>query len=192
MLHPNALSRWHAARAAGAFLVVGVLAIFGLAEEAMAACVLSGTAGTVVDCAGVSVLPVTGIPDVSIINGSTSPQIGVRLTFDGTELTNNTTITSQVTDPTGRNTFNVFGIATTGINDSMWAVFNNGTVTAVHNGVGQLAAIGALGNNDDVTVVNTGTLSITRGAIALATNTNASLTATSSAGTGTLGNAAAI
>jgi hypothetical protein len=178
MLHPNALSRWHALRAAGAFLVAGVLAVFGLAEEAVAACALSGTAGTVVDCTGLSVLPVTGIPGVSIINGNTSPQIGVRLTTDGTALTNNVDITSQVTDVTGppnRNNFNVFGIATTDIDDSMWSVLNNANISAVHNGVGQLAAIAVLGDAGEASVVNTGTLSITRGPITFSTNSAASL-----------------
>lgn len=159
-----------------------------VSHQAMAACVASGTAGTVIDCSGDSELSTP----VSIVNGSTTPQIGVRLTTDGTELENETTITSQITTPTGRNTFAVFGIATTDIDDSEWTIKNEGSITAVHNGVGQLAAIGILGDAGEVSVVNEGTLSITRGPITLATNTAASLTATSPGGTGTLSNAAAI
>ncbi len=193
MSHWNALSRGDACRAAAVFVAVTVLGLIGPADTALAACSISGTPGVAVDCSGASVLPTTGIPGVSIIDGSTSPQIGVRLTTDGTSLQNATTITSQVTNPTGRNTFNVFGIATTGIDDSTWFVLNNGSVTAVHNGVGQLAAIGFLGNNGEVGVVNNGLLQISRGSITLATNTASSLTATSSGGgPSNLGNAAAI
>jgi hypothetical protein len=150
--------------------------------QAMAACVISATPGTIVDCSGPdSALPQIGPPligSVSNINGAASPQVGVRLTTDGTEFTNSTSITSQVTDlvgPPNRNTFGVFGIATTDIGDSEWTIVNNGNVSAVHNGVGQLAAIGIIGDAGEASVENSGTLSITRGTITLSTNTAASL-----------------
>jgi hypothetical protein len=177
MLNSYALWRRHNLRAAAAFLVI-VLGLFGLPEEAMAACALSGTAGVVVDCTGISVLPVPGIPGVSIIDGNTSPQIGVRLTTSGTELTNDVDITSQVTDLTGppnRNNFSVYGIGTPNIAGSVWSIINNGEVTAVHNGVGQLAAIAIIGDAEEASVVNMGTLGITRGPITFSTNNAASL-----------------
>jgi hypothetical protein len=51
----------------------------------------------------------------------------------------------------------------------------------VHSGIGQLAAIGVLGGAGEVSVENSGTLSITRGTITLSTNTAASLTAVAGA-----------
>ncbi len=168
-----------------------------VSHQAMAACVLGATAGTVVDCSGDdSELPASGIPSVAIVNGATSPQIGVRLTTDGTEFENSTTITSQVTDPTGRNTYNVFGVAANpppaNLDDSEWEIENEGSITAVHYGIGQLAAIGILQDAGEATIENSGTISITRGSFTLANNSASSLTATTTAGTGTLGNAAAV
>ena len=178
MANSDAFERWRILCAAAALLLVAVLALFGLPEEAMAACSLSATPGVVVDCTGASVLPVPGIPGVSIINGNTSPQIGVRLTTSGTELTNDVDITSQVTDITGppnRNNFNVYGIGTPNIGGSVWSILNNGNISAVHNGVGQLAAIAIIGDAEEASVVNAGTLSITRGPITFSTNSAASL-----------------
>ena len=170
--------------------------------QAMAACVISATAGTIVDCTGDSELPQIGPPligNVSNINNtvaSPGPQIGVRLTTDGTDFTNNASITSQVTDLVGlpnRNAFNVFGVATTDIDNSEWSITNTGSISAVHNGIGQLAAIGILGDAGEVSVENTGTISITRGSITLSTNTAASLTAIAGANAAaSLANSAAI
>jgi hypothetical protein len=81
--------------------------------QAIAACIVSVTPGTIVDCSGDNALPQIGPPliaSVSNIDGAATPQIGVRLTTDGTEFINSTSITSQVTDlvgPPNRNNFNV-------------------------------------------------------------------------------------
>ncbi len=161
-------------------------------DQALAACQLSATAGTVVECSGDSELPEGTITGVSITDGAASPQIGVRLLTDGTALDNSVDISSAVTDPSGRNAFAVFGIYTPGINGSEWSISNSGNVSATHNGIGQLAAIGFIGNNEELYVENSGTLSITRGAITLGNNNASSLTASTAGGSGSLGNAAAI
>ena len=63
----------------------------------------------------------------------------------------------------------------------------------MHNGVGTVAGIGFIGDNEELSVNNTGTISVTRGAITLATNSGASLTAIAGANAAaTLGNASAI
>ncbi len=165
-------------RVAAVVAPLALILSMSVSHQAFAACTLSATPGTVVDCSGESELPEVGIPSVSIINGATSPQIGVRLTTDGTEFENETDITSQVTNvagPPNRNNFAVFGVATTDIDDSEWFIENEGNISAVHNGVGQLAGIAILGDAGEATVENEGTISITRGPISLSNNTASSL-----------------
>ncbi len=82
---------------------------------------------------------------------------------------------TDVTGPPNRNTFAVFGVATTNIDDSEWFIENEGTITAVHNGVGQLAGIAILGDAGEATVENEGAISITRGPISLSANSASSL-----------------
>ena len=165
--------------------------------HAMAACTSVGVnPGTVLKCDPDvnSVLPTITFPSVSIINSTvtTSPgggepanqQIGVRLLAstgeNTTSLTNSTSITSQVTDivgPPNRNLYSVFGVVSTGLDDTQYAITNSGSISAVHNGVGATAGIGFISDNEELSVNNTGTISVTRGAITLATNAGNSLTA---------------
>jgi hypothetical protein len=191
---------------------LALLLSMAASPQAMATCGTAGVnPGTVVNCTGGddSVLPTITIPSVSIINSAVTTtvagetanqQIGVRLLTppaDGTtSLTNSTSITSQVTDivgPPNRNLYTVFGVVSSMLDDSQYSITNSGNISALHNGVGTVAGIGFLGDNEKVSVENTGTISVTRGAITLATNSAAALTAIAGANAAaTLGNASAI
>jgi uncharacterized protein with beta-barrel porin domain len=162
-----------------------------VSHQALAACTLSGTAGVAVDCSDESELPTGAIPSVSNIDGANSTQVGVDLLTDGTELENATDITSQVTDPNTRNTYSVYGVRAS-LDDGEFEIENEGNITAVHNGVGNVAAIGAIGDVGELSVVNFGSISVTRGTFTVTTNTAASLQGNAGVGAANLGVAAAI
>ena len=140
----------------------------GLSHQAMAACVASSTTGTVVDCSDTSELPTTTFPTVSISDfGSTvTNQVGVRLTTNGTKFENETTIESKITDvagPPNRYFFNVYGVATTDIDDSNWTIDNKGKIHGESAGLGNLAGVAVIGDAGEARVTNTGEISIKRG-----------------------------
>lgn len=147
----------------------------GLSHQAMAACVASSTTGTVVDCSDTSELPTTTFPTVSISDfGSTvTNQVGVRLTTNGTKFENETTIESKITDvagPPNRYFFNVYGVATTDIDDSNWTIDNKGKIHGESTGLGNLAGVAVIGDAGEARVTNTGEISIKRGDFDITTN----------------------
>ena len=100
---------------------------------------------------------------------------------------------TDIVGPPNRNAYTVFGVVSSGVDDTQNSITNSGNISALHNGVGTVAGIGFLGDNEELSVNNTGTISVTRGAITLATNSGASLTAVAGANAAaTLGNASAI
>ncbi|MFT3730532.1 MAG: autotransporter domain-containing protein [Hyphomicrobium sp.] len=175
----------HRIRSSSSRFLLGSLAAalsMGVSHQALAACTASPTSGITVDCEGVST---NSSPLVNTgTNPSTSGDGGnaaVNLA-PGSVFTNLSTIDVYMADgpnntagTSGFQRTRLYGVS--GSDEGDYEVFNSGTITVTHSGVGRLWGVAANGDTESMETTNSGTIQIVRGPITLGTVSAISLTA---------------
>jgi outer membrane autotransporter protein len=171
-------------RSPSAFLLssFAVALSMGVSHQAMAACTPSATAGITLDCEGVSTnsAPQVNTGSNPVITGDAG-NAAVSLAA-GSVFTNMSTIdVSMAATPNntaGTNGYQrtrLYGVSGSDAGD--YQVFNSGTITVTHSGVGRLWGVAANGDTESMETTNDGTIQIVRGPITLGTVSATSLTA---------------
>ncbi|WP_082072928.1 autotransporter outer membrane beta-barrel domain-containing protein [Hyphomicrobium sp. 99] len=158
-------------RPAAQYLLASLAAALSMSvsQQALAACV-AGSAPNSLECIGVS----SNAADITVGPGNLGATTGILVTpfFEAATLTNSGDITIN---NNAFNTANIIGINAN--NDGEYVINNSGDITITSAGRGQAYGIAANGDTEEMTVNNSGNISVTRGPITLTTVTATSLQA---------------